>query len=92
MNGHLGLSASTTLVWPLLKILIHSYTLCCGKQFCSYRTANCQWISALFTHAMKMFQYCGYKFVISLVVGFTILEQWLVITSCVMSISSTMKL
>jgi hypothetical protein len=30
----------------LLNISIHSYTLHCGKQFCPYLTASCQWISS----------------------------------------------
>jgi hypothetical protein len=48
VDGCPYLSASTTLVWLLSNILIHSYTLHCGKQFCPYLAANCRWISAPF--------------------------------------------
>jgi hypothetical protein len=48
VDGHLYLSALTTLVRLLLNILIHSYTLHCGKQFCPSLAHNCLWISAPF--------------------------------------------
>jgi hypothetical protein len=46
VDGRPYLSVSKTLVRLLLNILIHSYTLHCGKQFCPYLAAN--WISAPF--------------------------------------------
>jgi hypothetical protein len=48
VDGRPYLPASTTLVQLLLNILIHLYTLHCGKQFCPYLAANCRWISAPF--------------------------------------------
>jgi hypothetical protein len=45
------LSAQSTLVQLLLKILVHSYALHRDKQLCPYLAANCQWFSSTFTPA-----------------------------------------
>jgi hypothetical protein len=46
VDGCRHLSASTTLVWLLSNVSIHSYTLHCGN--CPYLAANCRWICAPF--------------------------------------------
>jgi hypothetical protein len=48
VDGRSYLSASSTLVRLLLNISFHTYTIHCGKQFCTYLAANCRWISATF--------------------------------------------